>query len=175
MLGSWVSQFWYVLALHSREKLKFHVATIYGCGSQSSFFYDTKSKIEFVLLSKQYRSLPAPHLSRQISRDFDVTSYILRDDYRIFGKTYSFIKYNSEHWKIRFCRNVVNRPPDSRKAKATHFHDIVELQKPEPLSSSSITWIQIVYEFTETYNFVYTWHHDLITCRSVYTVHKINA
>lgn len=90
VLDLWVSQFWYVLALHSREKLKFHVATIYGCGSQSSFVHDTKSKVEFALLSKQYRSLPAPHLSRQISRDFDVTSYILRDDYRIFGRTYCF-------------------------------------------------------------------------------------
>lgn len=79
-----------VLMRFSLEKLKFHVAIIYGCGSQSSFVHDTKSKIEFVLLPKQYRSLPAPHLSRQISRDYDVTSYNLRDDYRRFGRTHCF-------------------------------------------------------------------------------------
>lgn len=90
VLGLWVSQFWQVLARHSLEKFKFYVATIYGCGSQSSFVHDTKLKIEFVLLPKQYRSLPAPHLSRQISRDYDVTSYNLRGDYRLFGRNYCF-------------------------------------------------------------------------------------
>jgi hypothetical protein len=88
VLGLWVSRFWHVLALHSLEKLKFHVATIYGCGSQSSFVHDTKSKIEFVLLHKQHLSLPAPHLNCQISRDYDVMPYNLRGNYRRFVRTH---------------------------------------------------------------------------------------
>jgi hypothetical protein len=118
VLVLWVPQFWHVSVMHSLERLKFHIATIYGCGSQSYSVHDTKSKIEFGVLPKQYLFRRAPHLSppnflwlfsrhvTKLSRTFvresvlyvsiktaascDVTSYNLRDDYRRFGRTYHF-------------------------------------------------------------------------------------